>query len=347
MNAINPSLLTIERQFWQNVPMRSFQWGDSMHALQDPNVQDQLLLQLNLLSMPTNHITCKTNSSQLQLRVSKQYMTRFLKGLTKTLEAANIKLSEQLYVTLANTIGAIDEPETICHRYYFLPQPFLDKENPINLYHYQKIALVEEIADISQGTTGLRTWQAGLRMIEYMALDEPDLVVGRRVLELGSGIGLLGLAISLMGAKSVCMTDVADSVLDRLSVNIALNTLPSESSIQTIKLDWEWTDAQTLDAINQIHAGFDVIVGADIVYSPLLIDPLVNTITNLLKASNLPAMAECWISSTKRHEATQQLFQDRLNASGLVVTSIPLKPAHWFHYDENANSVQILHIKLE
>lgn len=89
------------------------------------------------------------------------------------------------------------------------------------------------------GTTGLRTWQASVRLANHL-LAQPELVQGKRVLELGSGAGMLSVLISKVQQDdgSLNATDYDQAVLERLKANIASSTVdfPHIRSIILIKL---------------------------------------------------------------------------------------------------------------
>lgn len=81
------------------------------------------------------------------------------------------------------------------------------------------------------GTTGLRTWQASVRLCNHI-LAVPSLVTDRCVLELGSGAGLLSVLIGGLQATPseeqerkgrLTATDREESVLQRLKANIQLS----------------------------------------------------------------------------------------------------------------------------
>jgi predicted nicotinamide N-methyase len=52
-----------------------------------------------------------------------------------------------------------------------------------------------------------------------------DLVAGRRVTEVGAGLGVCGLMAGLL-AKEVCITDANAMVVERIAGNIRLNLNP-------------------------------------------------------------------------------------------------------------------------
>jgi predicted nicotinamide N-methyase len=73
------------------------------------------------------------------------------------------------------------------------------------------------------GTTGLRTWQASVRLANHL-LAQPDMLAGKRILELGSGTGMLSILIAKiqqLRSGSLIATDHDEAVLCRLRANMA------------------------------------------------------------------------------------------------------------------------------
>ncbi|KAL2917197.1 hypothetical protein HK105_203261 [Polyrhizophydium stewartii] len=324
----------IERLFWQNVPVRFFDWTGATAALGTPELQDELLARLHLV--PSEQ---EIPAAAHRPKAAAAYVVRFLKALIERLEREGVELSEALYELLAETaVSVAGDGEPECDRCYFLP-PAPGTQTPVSGRRLERIVLREHVAEISQGTTGLRTWQASLRLVEHLSAHR-EVVAGRRIVELGAGVGLLGLACRLLGAASVHMTDVDDAVLARLAGNVAINNLGD--SVRTSRLDWE--EVGNGD-IGTLHLDpFDMIIAADVVFAPELIGPLVRKITCLLRAAAEPPLAECWVASTRRRESTFGMFTDELAAAGLTVESVAASPASWYFYDEGADSVDISRI---
>ena len=107
------------------------------------------------------------------------------------------------------------------------------------------------------GTCGFghRAWEAGVALAIWLSLEGRELVAGKRVLELGSGVGTGGLAAALLhGADSVTLSDVS-KVLPNLAHNVGLNGVAARA----LELDWHATDMPTAGQ-------YDLVLAADCIY---------------------------------------------------------------------------------
>ena len=133
----------------------------------------------------------------------------------------------------------------------------------------------------SYGHTGVHLYPSALTMAEHL-LSEPGraLLLGRRVLELGCGVGVLGPVAALAGAREVILTDFDPVVLDLCAHNQALNRAAlaagapqSKAEVLVRRLDWRRaTSAGTDDSL--LLEGIDVVVAADVLYDEGLSDAL-------------------------------------------------------------------------
>lgn len=117
-------------------------------------------------------------------------------------------------------------------------------------------------------------WPSSIELARY-CLEESDLR-GKRVLELGCGLGLAGIAAAAVGAR-VCISDYEPDALLFARAN-AIRNLPQdivETNMQFRLLDWR-TDLTP--------EPFDAIIGADVVYERRNLLPILDFIKRTLKA---------------------------------------------------------------
>ena len=97
-------------------------------------------------------------------------------------------------------------------------------------------------------------------------------VRGKRVLEIGCGLGLPGIACSAAGAAHVSLTDVSLDSVELARRNAALNGL--DGVVEAYSLDWD----EPHDA-----AKFELIVAADVCYEECHSAPLARALPQLLE----------------------------------------------------------------
>lgn len=84
-----------------------------------------------------------------------------------------------------------------------------------------------EVTSFYAGTTGLRTWPAALHLANHIIV-QTDLLLGKKVLELGCGAGLLSLLVYKLQQQrctggSIVATDLHEAVLDRVRWNAVIS----------------------------------------------------------------------------------------------------------------------------
>jgi predicted nicotinamide N-methyase len=78
------------------------------------------------------------------------------------------------------------------------------------------------VADDAASPYWAYAWAGGLALARYF-LEEPGRVAGRRLLDLGCGSGLVGIAAAKAGAASVIAVDTDANAVAALELNAALN----------------------------------------------------------------------------------------------------------------------------
>lgn len=102
----------------------------------------------------------------------------------------------------------------------------------------------------------------------------------RRILELGSGTGLAGIAAAAILSSSCVITDLPH-VLPNLQFNADANStvlLSRGASVNVAPLRWGDKDDMEL-----VGREFDIILGSDVVYYDYLYDPLLQTLRFFLE----------------------------------------------------------------
>jgi predicted nicotinamide N-methyase len=112
------------------------------------------------------------------------------------------------------------------------------------------------IQHLESGHCGTSVWEAGIALSEHIQ-SHPSLVNGKRILELGSGTGIVGLAAFQSGASHVLLTDIPQ-IIPLLQQNASRVTLETQH-VNVRVLDWYHFDPNDIPPV-------DIILGADIVY---------------------------------------------------------------------------------
>ena len=147
--------------------------------------------------------------------------------------------------------------------------PFSSSSAGINLRVRQK-----QCGEQDGTGTGAVVWNAAHVLSTYLC-GNPASVIGKRIMDLGTGTGLTGLVALHLGASDVTLTDIGP-VLDLTRENVASNVSDSLSAKASVSEYW-WGSG----ALGK-HC-FDVVLVADCILPKLYpIAPLVDAIDELL-----------------------------------------------------------------
>ncbi|XP_048862014.1 protein N-lysine methyltransferase METTL21A [Brienomyrus brachyistius] len=147
-------------------------------------------------------------------------------------------------------------------------------------------------------------WDAAVVLCMYLELGHIELW-GKVAIELGAGTGLVGIVATLLGAK-VTITDRAPAI-DFLRANVKENIPPDQQGAALVK---ELTWGKNLELYQE--GGYDIILGADIVYLEETFSALLDTLEYLSSDRTLVLLA-CRI----RYERDQK-FLDMLRKRFIV-----------------------------
>ena len=112
-------------------------------------------------------------------------------------------------------------------------------------------------------------WAGGAALARYF-LDHPEMVKGRRVLDLGAGSGIVGIAAAKAGASKVTAADIDPYAVLAINLNAAANGVPVETIVGDI------TGGYPLPA--------DIVGVGDLFYEPDLADRVLAFLDGCLAA---------------------------------------------------------------
>jgi SAM-dependent methyltransferase len=207
--------------------------------------------------------------------------------------------------------------------------------------------------------TGATVWPAAMVLLKYLER-HPDLVRGRRVVDLGSGTGVTSLAASLLGAIHVSCTDGEDSVV----------RLAQDNCVRAVTTQIEPGSNHDQDQNDNIRIGAcpinvekywwgtvplpddqcEVILVADCVLPKLYpIAPLVAAIDDLLRAAGgsrnkKPVAILSYEHRYYPHYDPRIKFQELAHARGLKLETIPQDQQDPVY---NVDDIEIWHVTLQ
>eukprot|EP00961_Rhodomonas_salina_P196851 2657123-Rhodomonas_salina.3 len=155
-------------------------------------------------------------------------------------------------------------------------------------------------ADVAD-TVGWDVWDGATIALCEKLVKFPDLVKGKSVLELGAGVGVVGILAARLGARQVMITDYDEGALAIATLNIDLNGMRSTCEVQ--KYDWGSDPAPTpaLQEGEVTTSEFDLILGSDLLYSSAMAGKLRVAVGDLLTRSPHCRML---LSHQVRHSVT-------------------------------------------
>lgn len=198
------------------------------------------------------------------------------------MEVKTNEVHDSLYESLAEISNKISTSGTTLKTKYAYKHFLLQTGN--------SISMKESLFFVSDGTTGLCTWPASIALAEYL-LQNSELIRGRKVLELGAGLGFCSMVnFKYCGAKNVLVTDGSLACLDCYAQNIALN-FPEANKIsaQKIEIDGryleycqlEWQSIDRVTQVSQLQP--EIVLGSDIIYESASHQPLIEALNYICK----------------------------------------------------------------
>lgn len=147
-------------------------------------------------------------------------------------------------------------------------------------------------------------WDSAPEMVAALAGE--SIGPGARVLEVGAGLGLVGLGVALVHGVSVTLTDYDPTALEVIPVQARLNGL---DRVEAVHLDWR-------DPASGPSGPFDVIVGCDVIYEGGAHLPLLDLCERLLAPGGAAWFADPGRSRRKGFLARAEARGFRVEVAG-------------------------------
>lgn len=151
-------------------------------------------------------------------------------------------------------------------------EPWNIREHRLHLLHVSDLAPLlgdkDPFDDVESFPFWVKIWEAALVLADFMAAQTPD--PEGRVLELGAGLGLPGLAAAAAGHR-VTLSDYEEHILDFQRVSAAASGV--DPQVEHLLLDW----------LNPVELPqFTTIIGAEILFREEFFTPLLEIIDRFL-----------------------------------------------------------------
>lgn len=179
------------------------------------------------------------------------------------------------------------------------------------------ITLRESISFVSEGTTGLCTWEAALALADYLLEHADSLLRGKNILELGAGAGLIGILLKQralkLAAGQVLLTDGSAACVQLMRDNIVLNF---KETSQNANNDDELPQCAQLrwHEVNQFpwtqYATPELLLAADVIYDDSQFGPLLRALDYIFELSG--NRCQMLLASTVRNVDTLHAFMQQL-----------------------------------
>ena len=207
------------------------------------------------------------------------------------------------------------------------PGPIRSAENVEFEYLPGKLLRIQQTRNLGSAT-GWLVWPVSAHLCQYVLMNA-NVFRQKRILELGSGTGLVGLICNIVEVSNVVMTDM-EECLPICQANYILNSDSLNPNCNLCVEPLLWGDRDRCTDILQKHGPFDFLIGADIVYHQAgeVLSALVESIIALSGSNTVFILAyeyrECMIED----EVT---FFAPLRLRFRSVEQIDISPDRWIY----------------
>ncbi|KAK4344971.1 hypothetical protein RND71_035147 [Anisodus tanguticus] len=282
------------------------------------------------------------------------YLKRFLKKLIVEIESNGEVVLDELYEKYISCLACVKDDELakgntrMLRRFSFLFPKDCSQASSCQIFKKLEVTLQCSL-NMLEGDTGCSIWPSGLFLSEFI-LSFPEVFSDKSCLEVGSGVGLVGVCLAQANCSKVILTDGDLSTLANMKLNLELNQLATDilghtqktNTVQCLYLPWE---SATENELREFMP--DIVLGADVIYDPLCLPHLVRVLTILLKREEIngvphaehlsPGLGQgpvAYIASVIRNIDTFNYFLSLAEKEKLIVSDITetMKPLDLLPY---------------
>jgi len=201
-----------------------------------------------------------------------------------------------------------------------------DQEKEETITADEQVVLINQVTarrQSAQEDVGFVMWPSAVALSKWL-IANPNSILGKSVVELGSGCGLTGLVAAGIqsnggpdfGEHSVTLTDFNPTVLENAQRNISLNDLDHVAT--TSELDFykqSGTADRWLDGTGDSRDQVDVVLAADMICQPDDSIAAANALHDTLKPGGI-AFSIC---ADSKHRFGVDSFAEQCKRAGLIV----------------------------
>ncbi|XP_065085563.1 methyltransferase-like protein 22 [Ochlerotatus camptorhynchus] len=226
-----------------------------------------------------------------------------------------------------------------------------DKDGDLIVERRKKgVIEIEHLKSTKLDLVGLQIWRGALLLADYILHNEKKFK-NRKILELGSGVGLTSIVSSLYAREVVCTDINVGGLLELIQANITRNSNLKNPSCNVVvtELDFKVQYAKYSDELKAQLQDVEYVIAADVIYDDDITEAFVVTLENLLL--ELPKLKGVYIALEKRYVFTVEdmdsvapsyehflrVFYRRNNRFGITrwkLMQIPLNFPRYFEYEK-------------
>ncbi|OIT29707.1 PREDICTED: uncharacterized protein LOC109210992 [Nicotiana attenuata] len=228
--------------------------------------------------------------NKFDVKCNGHYLKSFLKKLIVEVESNGDVVLDEIYEMYIYCLTTLKDDELTkgntrtLRRVSFLHPKDCSQPSSCQITRKFEVTLQCSL-NMLEGDTGCSIWPSGLFLSEFI-LSFPELFSDKSCLEVGSGVGLVGVCLAHVNASKVVLTDGDLSTLANMKLNLELNQLHTDmldhtqdtKMVRCLSLPWESATE------NELHQFLpDIVLGADVIYNPVCLPYLVQLLAVLLK----------------------------------------------------------------